>query len=147
MPLAALFAAAMLQPPAVVTMQTDGEISARDPQAGGEHYDAWPVELRGGRRVTISVTPHGSSATLGLSVHEEAGGRTLAASGGMQLGFTPPSDGIYMVRVTADAYGSYTLHVSDFRVGAQGFGGLLTNGAGPPARFILCPGHARCPRG
>jgi hypothetical protein len=103
---AILLAAAMMVQPSGVTSQIAGAITATDPQSGGEHYDAWPVEMHGGRRIDLSVTPRGSSTTFGLSVHDLADGRTLAASAGG-----------------------------------------VNESSGPPARFILCPGHARCPRG
>ena len=138
---ATLFAAAMLFQPTGVRPVVQGAITASDPTAGGEHYDAWPVELHAGHRVSISVTPRGSSATFGLSVHAEQGGRTLALAEGQQLSFTPPANGVYMVRVASDGFGGYTLRIAK----AGGDDGAEIDSAGPLERFVLCPGHPRCP--
>lgn len=100
--------------PAGAVQQIEGAITLADPVAAGEHYDVYSVEMRGGRRLAISVVPRGS-AVFGLSVHSRDGAQTLAASGGMQMGFTPRSDGVYLVRVASDRVGGYMLRVADRR--------------------------------
>jgi hypothetical protein len=110
--LSILLAALMQAQPAAAVQQIEGAITLSDPGANGEHYDAYSVEMRGGQRVAISVLPRGSTV-FGLSVHSRDGAQTLAASGGMQMAFTPRADGVYLVRVASDRTGGYTLRVAD----------------------------------
>lgn len=129
------------------TQQVRGTISASDPADGGGHYDAYPVALHAGRRVAITVSPGNAGADFDILVYDGDGARALAEASGTgdatRLSFTARASGIYMVRVRSAATGAYTLHVAS--AGSDDAGPEVDT-AEPPSRFILCPGHPRCPR-
>lgn len=149
-----------------------GELTADDDaDAQGRRYDEYPVELMRGQQVAISVAPapgslvapdlqifrHGAATP---DVTREAQGEARVA----RTNLTASQAGVFVIRVVAGnpASGGYTLSLRHIAPGGgvRGFTGPPradpapptptdqpgTIIAGPRSRFIVCPGHPRCPR-
>lgn len=156
--------------------QLEGELTAADSvDAQGRRYDEYAVELGGGNVMMVMAAPApGSRAEPVIEIYDAGGGARLARdgrSGGdseARLLFTARERGVYRVRVVAGsaASGRYTLGLRRGPA-TQGPGSVLGGVAGgtiarpstsdqpqnnaaplagPRLRFIICPGHPRCPR-
>lgn len=166
----ALAAAASAQDYTPAPPQIQGEISASDDADGqGRRYDDVAVELVRGQRIIITAAPAaGSRVVPGLELYAFGGASPLARRSAegvgrtARLSFTAPQTGVFNIRVVSGspAAGRYTLTIQpntattmrrDFTAGVPApvppdpaAGGGMT--AGPLSRFIICPGHPRCPR-
>lgn len=151
--------------------QLRGEIAMSDDADGnGRRYDGFAVELVRGQRITITAAPAaGSRVVPGLEIYAYGGSAALSrrpAEGDARtarIAFSAPQTGVFNIRVVAGspAAGRYTLSIQRNdapRPGRTGFtAGVPTPApsdpviggsgvmAGPPSRFIICPGHPRCP--
>lgn len=169
----ALAAAASAQDYTPAPSQLQGEISASDDADGqGRRYDDIPIELIRGQRIMITAAPAADSRVVpGLEVYAYGGASALvrrSADGDARtarIAFTAPQTGVFNIRIVSGspAAGRYTLSIqrntapsiSRGRTGVTagvptpapsdpaGSGGMT---AGPRSRFIICPGHPRCPR-
>ena len=165
-------AAASAQDYTPAPAQIQGEISASDEADGqGRRYDDIPVELVRGQRIMITAAPAaGSRVAPGLEIRAYGGSTALArrsAEGDARtarLAFTPPQSGVFNIRVVSGspAAGRYTVAIQrttapSLHRGPTGITAGVptpvpsdpTTGsafAGPLSRFIVCPGHPRCPR-
>ncbi len=169
----ALAAAASAQDYTPAPPQIEGEISASDDADGqGRRYDDIPVELVGGQRIIITAAPAPRSRVVpGLELYAYGGASPLARrsaegdSRTARLSFTARQAGVYNIRIVSGspAAGRYTLSIQRNTAPTMNrgpMGGLIgaptpspsdpvaSGGAteGPRSRFIICPGHPRCPR-
>ena len=170
----ALATAAAAQDYTPAPAQIQGEIAMSDDADGaGRRYDDYPVELVRGQRITITASPAaGSRVVPGIELF--AYGRSAPLSRRpaapetriARLAFTAPQAGVFNIRIVSGspAAGRYVLSIQRNTAPTMGRGltgavaGAPTQvpsdpaagsgGApgGPPSRFIICPGHPRCPR-
>jgi hypothetical protein len=161
-----LAAALMLVQPGAGAGPTEviGTISASDPvDDNGRHYDDYLVDIRGGSNVAFTVMPRGN--TVRFTVDFPGDGEPMIMSGfyspegSQSIGLATASGrgSVSTVRVRSSGTGDYVLRVEAIPAGGGGaLGGIIGGVAGnarprsgasePPARFIICPGHPRCPR-
>lgn len=168
----ALAAAASAQDYTPAPPQIEGEIAMSDDADGqGRRYDDIAVELVRGQRITISAAPaSGSRVVPGLEIYAYGGASPLArrsAEGDARtarLSFTAPQTGVFKIRIVSGspAAGRYTLTIQRHTAPTINRGPTgITAGtptpsptepvgsggsSGPRSRFIICPGHPRCPR-
>lgn len=149
--------------------QMQGEIAMSDDADGnGRRYDDFPVELVRGQRITITAAPAaGSRVVPGLEIYAYGGSTALSrrsAEGDARtarIAFTAAQTGVFNIRIVSGspAAGRYTLSIQRNPAPSinRGFSAGVpapipsnpaTGGAvpGPLSRFIICPGHPRCPR-
>jgi hypothetical protein len=151
-----------------------GEADRLDGQ--GRRFDDFALELRRGEAIVVSADPaSGSRLEPAIEISLAGVARPLArdaadaGSRAARLSFTASEAGVYHLRVLGHtaAAGRYILRLRRAQAGppTRGFSiGLIGGGATPPpanpdpqdggstgtrsplSRFIICPGHPRCPR-
>lgn len=156
-------AVAAAQSPTPAPPRFDGEVAASDPaDAQGRRYDEYVFDLARDQRVIVTGKPTPRSRLVpAIEIYGEDAARPLARDDSqgegrnVRLLFTPPTAGLYRIRLIAGsgAAGRYVLTVEPPAAGGMlgGIGSVEQTAAiptivGPTSRFIICPGHPRCPR-
>ena len=81
---------------------------------GGEAHDSYEFHVKGGRKVTVTITSKGNHASFGVSKEEfgEPVSFGKESNEGRTWTGTIPETGVYFISVTAHPQARYTLRVT-----------------------------------